>query len=193
MPLYLPKNLAALANVAAKEATRYSADALHVLDLDGTYRVEATDGKRLAVVRGPCPPAQNYPALQPAGQSAADVLVPVESWREAFRAKGKKDQELPVGLVADDTSFRLAVGQKVIEGALPEGRFPAFSAVLPKKPAICSIKVDPALLAGLLQVAAALDPSGGVALLFYGREQPLGVMGRNDAGQFFDGMLQPLT
>jgi DNA polymerase III sliding clamp (beta) subunit (PCNA family) len=192
MPVFMPKNLAALANVAAKEATRYSANALHVIDLGDTYRVEATDGKRLAVVRGPCPEAQ-YPVLDAVLGGAADVLVPAESWREAFRTKGKKDLALPVGLVADATSFRLAVGQKVIEGALPEGRFPAFSAVLPKKPAICAVKVDPVLLAGLLQAAAALDPSGGVSLLFYGREQPLGVMGRNEAGQFFDGMLQPLT
>ena len=41
--MFLPKNLAALAGVAAKEATRYSANALRVLDPgDGTYRVEVT-------------------------------------------------------------------------------------------------------------------------------------------------------
>jgi len=39
MPLFLPKNLAALANVAARDPSRYAANALHVLDPgDGSYR-----------------------------------------------------------------------------------------------------------------------------------------------------------
>ncbi len=189
MPVFLPKNLAALANVAAKEATRYSANALRVLDQSGAYRVEVTDGRRLAVVRGPCPVTQ-YPAMDAASQGAADVLVPVPDWKAGFRLKGK---DRPVGVVADDTSFKLVVGEDVVSGARPEGRFPNFDFALPKKPAICAVKVDPALLAGLLLAAAALDPAGGVALLFYGREQPLGVAGRNDAGQFFDGLVSPLT
>ncbi len=190
MPVFLPRNLAALAGVVAKDATRFSVNALHVIDGGDTYRVEATDGRRLAVVRGPAPEAQ-HPALDTAFGGAAEALVPADSWREAFRAKGKKEQ--PVGLVADDTSFKLAVGQTVIEGQRPEGRFPSCDAVLPKKPALLALKVDPTLLAGLLAAAAALEPVGGVELLFYGREKPLGVSGKNDAGQFFDGLLMPLT
>ncbi len=53
--------------------------------------------------------------------------------------------------------------------------------------------MDPTLLAGLLAAAAALEPVGGVELLFYSRTAPLGVAGRNAAGQFFDGLLMPLT
>jgi hypothetical protein len=53
--------------------------------------------------------------------------------------------------------------------------------------------VDPALLAGLLLAAAALDPTSGVGLLFYGSDKPLGVIGHNGGGQFFDGLLMPLT
>ncbi len=85
------------------------------------------------------------------------------------------------------------MGVKVVTGALPEGRFPEFSFVLPRKPALLAVRVDPTLLAGLLLAAAALDPVGGVALLFYGREQPLGIVGHNDAGQFFDALISPLT
>jgi hypothetical protein len=192
--LFLHRNLGPLATLAAKDPTRYAANAVRVRDPgDGSYRLEVTDGRRLMVVRSPAAEAQNYPALDPAFRGAADVLVPAESWREAFRAKGKKGQGLPVGLAADDTSFKLAVGEKVVTGSAPEGRFPEFTAVLPKKPALLALRVDPMLLAGLLLAAAALDPSGGVALLFYGREKPLGVSGRNDAGLFFDGLLQPLT
>ncbi|HKI37988.1 MAG TPA: hypothetical protein VKA46_39405 [Gemmataceae bacterium] len=78
MPVFLHRNLAALAGVAAREPSRYAANALHVLDPgDGTYRVEATDGKRLAIVRGPCPQA-SYPALDAAFGGADKVLVPVE-------------------------------------------------------------------------------------------------------------------
>src|SRR5438128_7492809 len=53
MALYLPRNLAPLATVAATENPRYAVTGVRVLDPgDGTYRLKATDGKRLAIVRG---------------------------------------------------------------------------------------------------------------------------------------------
>jgi hypothetical protein len=192
MPVLLPRNLAALANIAAKDQGRFAVNALHVLALNGAYRVEATDGRRLAVVRGPCP-EENCPALGESSGDAAEVLVPIACWREAFRAKGKKDQAQAVGLAADAAQLRLAVGSKVITGAPAEGKYPPVDNALPKQPALLAIRVDPTLLAGLLLAAAALEPSGGVGLLFYGADKPLGLAARNDAGQFFDGLVMPLT
>jgi hypothetical protein len=190
MPVFLPKNLAALAGVVAKEATRYSANALRVLDLGGAYRVEATDGKKLVVVRGPCPEV-SCPALDPDFGGANETLVPAEDWKAGFRLGGKKQPA--VGLAADATSFKLAVGDQAVSGTRAEGRFPDFTMVLPKKPATLGFRLDPNILIGLLQAAAALDPSGGVQFLFYGRDKPVGLACRNEAGQFFDGLIMPLT
>src|SRR5262249_23933108 len=112
---------------------------------------------------------------------------------EAFKAKGKKDQALPVGLVAEDMQFRLAVGAKVITGAQVEGKYPPVDHALPKRPALLALRVDPTLLASLLLAAAALEPTSGVSLRFYGAGSLLGVAAHNGAGLFFDGLLMPLT
>jgi hypothetical protein len=190
MPLFLHRNLGPLAALAARDATPYSANALRVQDPgDGSYRVEVTDGRRLAVVRGPCPQAE-YPALGATPHAAADVLVPVTDWKAGFRLGGR---QRPVGLAADDSKFTLAVGDQAVAGACAGGRFPDFAAVLPKRPAPFGFRVNPELLAGLLLAAAALDPAGGVWLLLYGPDAPVGVACHNDAGQFFDGLIVPLT
>jgi hypothetical protein len=187
MPVFLPKNLAALANVTARDAGRYAANALRVLDLGGAYRVEATDGKRLAVVRGPAK-EESYPALPNAG--TGELLVGSADWRAGFRLGGK---QRPVGLAAEGDKLTLAVGEQAVTGTAPGGRFPDFAGVLPRRPAPLSFRIDPLLLIGLLQAAAALDPVNGVGVLFYGADKPVGLIAHNDAGQFFDGLLMPLT
>jgi DNA polymerase III sliding clamp (beta) subunit (PCNA family) len=190
MPVFLPKNLAHLANVAARDSARFAVNALRVHDLGrgSEYRVEATDGKRLAVVRGPCPQAQ-YPAL-PDGADTPDVLVPVADWKSAFRLGGK---QRPVGLAAEGPTFTLAVGDQSLTGSAPEGRFPDFDVVLPRTPAPIAFTVDLQLLIGLLQAAAALEPAGGVKVLFWSPAKPVGLTAKTAQGQFFDGLLMPLT
>jgi DNA polymerase III sliding clamp (beta) subunit (PCNA family) len=189
MPVFLPKNLAALANVAARDPSRFAVNALRVLDLGGAYRVEATDGKKLAVVRGPCK-EESYPALDVAFHGAAEVLVPVADWKAAHRLGGK---ERPVAFATDGTTFQLAVGNQSITGSAPDDRFPDFAAVLPRRPATVSFRVNPGLLVELLRAAAALEPVNGVGVLYYGPDKPVGLIAHNDAGQFFDGLLMPLT
>lgn len=189
MPLFFPKNLAALAGIAPRDVGRCP-PALHVLDPgDGCYRVEVTDGKRLAIVCGPCAEEKDS-ALDPAFRGAAQILIPAADWRTGFRLGGKRR---PVGLAADGTTFKLAVGDQAVTGSAPEGRFPNVDWALPKGRALLGFRIDPLLLIGLLQAAAALDPAGGVGVLFYGDGKPVGLVARNDAGQFFDGLLVPLT
>ena len=186
MPLYLPKNLAGLAALASRDPGRYALQALRVSDAgDGLYRVEVSDGRRLAIVRGPSAPA-GYPALETAGNGAASVLVSVADWKSAFRLGGK---DRPVGLAATPDALTLAVGDQAIVGKPVEGRFPPVDTVLPASGPLVQFRVDPALLAGLLHAAAALEPEAGVSLLFYGKEKPLGLMCRNGEGQAFDALL----
>jgi hypothetical protein len=194
VPLFFPRNAAALAGVAAREHGRFAVSAVHAIDAgDGHYRLEVTDGRRLAVLRGRCERSQGGAEPSAGLGGAADVLVPVGSWREAFRAKGKRGQPAPVGLEADGPQFRLFAGETVVTGSAPDGRFPDVSSVLPKRPAPVAFRIDPLLLAGLLQAAAALDPVNGVGVLFYGADKPVGLIAHNDAGQFFDALLMPLT
>lgn len=189
MPLFLPKNLASLAALAAKESTRFAMTAVRVLDLGGAYRCEVTDGRRLMVVRGPSE-AQDYPALEDAPNGAAEVLVPAADWRGAFRLGGKSR---PVGLAVGDGRFVLAVGDQAVTGSPPDKRFPDADGVLPRRAAVLAVALDPALLAGLLQVAAALEPEGGVKLLYYGPGKPVGLIAHNDQGQYLDALVMPLT
>jgi hypothetical protein len=51
MPVFLPRNVSGLAAVAAMEATRYTLSCVRVSECPGGwYRLEATDGRRLAIV-----------------------------------------------------------------------------------------------------------------------------------------------
>ncbi len=79
MPLYLPSNLAGLSRLCA-ESARYATGSIHVLDLGGAYRAEATDGKRLAVVQGAITD-RDLEALEGAPGGAAEALVPAETCR----------------------------------------------------------------------------------------------------------------
>ena len=194
MPLYLPRNLAALARVAERPDcnARYAVDAIRVLDPgDGTYRLEATDGKRLAIVRGQSADAC-YPALEATPDGAREVLIPAADWAQAFRM-GPKGQ--PVGLAAGDGVFTFAVGTQAFTGTPPQGRYPDVEAVLPQGPPVVRFRLHPGLLAGLSDLASALGlPEGNsVEILYYGQGKPVGLIGHNDRGQFLDCLVMPLT
>lgn len=129
MPLYFPRNLAGLVNVASRDFGRYALQAVHVLDPgDGLYRVEATDGRRLAIIQGPIPKA-DYAHLEDCPDDTNDLLVSREDWVQAFRLGDKKS---PVGLAAGQDSLTLAVGDHAIKAKPTDGRFPDVRSVLPK-------------------------------------------------------------
>ena len=65
--------------------------------------------------------------------------------------------------------------------------------MLPRHGPLVAVRLDPQLLGALLGVAAAVNPGGGVDLLYYGPGKPLGLMTRSDDGHAFDGLLMPLT
>src|SRR5436305_15109462 len=74
--LYLPACLGSLARLAAKENPRYAVDSLRVFEFaEGRFRVDATDGRRLGVVRG-CGQEAAYAALADADDDATELLIP---------------------------------------------------------------------------------------------------------------------
>jgi hypothetical protein len=67
--------------------------------------------------------------------------------------------------------------------------------VLPRTLPLVRFTVNPELLAGLAQLAHAIDPEGNrVEILYYGPDRPIGLMARNDEQQqTLDCLLMPLT
>jgi hypothetical protein len=190
VPIYLPRNLAVLATVAARDSGRYSLAAVRVRDFrDGLYRAEATDGKVLAVVQGPAPEAC-YPALEEKPDGDPEVLVARDDWQKAFRLG---DRHRPVGLAACGDQITLAVGDQALTTRPVDGRFPDVDLVLPRHGALLAVRLDPGLLVELLTVAAAVTPGGWVHLLFTAGATPRGLITTSDGGQTFDALIMPLT
>jgi DNA polymerase III sliding clamp (beta) subunit (PCNA family) len=189
--LYLPRHLACLAALAARDPARYGPEAVRVRDPGGgLYRAEATDGRLLAILRGPIPDA-DYPALDGHDPGeGAEVLVAREDWQRAFRLG---DKARPVGLAVSEGELVLAVGDQALTVQPAEGRYPDVDQVLPRHGPLVAERLDPQVLAALLKVAAAVNPGGGVDLLYYGPGKPLGLMTRTDDGHAFDGLLMPLV
>ena len=195
--LYLPPSLGALAKLCARENPRYAVTALRVQECSGErYRVEVTDGRRLAIVRGESATRQ-YPALADAPDEASEALIPALEWVKAFKAlavKPARQEPLPVGLALGREHFTFANHSQRLTGAPAEGKWPPCQDVLPKKRALVTVRVDARMLAELLTVASAFcpDDSGGVELHFFGKGAPLGLSAQDSAGTFFDGLLVPI-
>jgi hypothetical protein len=187
--------MAALTTLACRhEHPRFGATlGIRVLDQgNGLYRAEATDGRRAAIIQGPISDAGS-PALDDPADGVGEVLVPAADWKEAFRLKGDHRR---IGLATNDAGgLTFATDSQTLHTTPLAGRFPDINTVLPKAGPLVAIRVDPVLLAGLLQVAAALtgEEGGGVTLLYYGNDKPLGLSTRNGDGQAFDALLVPLV
>jgi hypothetical protein len=191
MRLYLPRNLAGLAQLAGANSGRTALHAVRIRDPGGgLYRAEVTDGRLLVVVQGAVPRAC-YPALDEAPGGGAEALVARDDWRRAFQLG---DRRRPVGLAVDaEGGLILATGDQALTVRACDGRYPDTDAVLPQHGPLVAMRLNPTLLGGLLKLAATLNPDGGVDLLFFGPGKPLGLMTRNDSGQTFDALLMPLT
>jgi hypothetical protein len=188
--LILPRALGALGALAPRETLGRCPPAVHVLDLGGgCFRAEVSDGRRLLIVRGCCRPDEG--AATDHALSTGELLVPADDWRAGFRLAKKGQQG--VALAADGEGFVLAAGGKEVRGRQHDGRFPPAASALPKRAALATVRVQALLLAKLLQVAGALDTGGGVDLLFFGRDHPLGIVGRTEEGDYIDALIAPLT
>ena len=202
--IFLPKNLGTLATLAGDEGVRYALSGVHVLDEGDYYRCDVSDGRVLAIVCGPdaraTPAAQRITdeqlqAVEEAPGGVFDMIIPASRWKEAFRQLPK---EAALGLTAGEGVITLASPQCVSRCTPVEGRWPNVDTVLPTGGPLVRLRVNPKMLARLLEVAAAfaeLDPPEppAVDLLWYGRDKPLGVVGKNREGQIFDALLMPLT
>jgi hypothetical protein len=84
-------------------------------------------------------------------------------------------------------------GQLATEGE--EGRYPPTDEVIPKHGALITFRLDPAALVRLLDVITALadDDNRAVTFLYYGKGRVIGLAAHNSQGQYFDGVIMPLS
>jgi DNA polymerase III sliding clamp (beta) subunit (PCNA family) len=196
--LLLPKNVSRLSDLVSRGAGRENLSGIRVQEFADSYRLEATDGKRLLVIRGP-QVADTTPqdrltcdSLADAPTAAFDALVPADDWSKAFKAVKKGEN---VGVALSAVEITLAAGTQTLKTHPLEGRFPDVNGVLPKKPALWSVSFNPVLMAELLTVIAQVagEDVCRVSLHFYGAKHPIGLFCSNPTGQFADALLVPLT
>jgi hypothetical protein len=202
--IFLPKNLGTLATLASDESVRYTLSGVHVLDEGDYYRCEATDGRMLAIVCGPDARAshaarhitdEQRQVEEEAPSLIFDMIVPAGRWKEAFRQVPK---EGALGLAASEGVITLALPQAVARCSPADSRWPNVDSVLPPGGPLVRLRVNPKMLARLLEVAAAFAEPGpseppAVDILWYGRDKPLGIVGKNHLGQTFDALMMPLS
>jgi len=202
MAVFLPPVVAALSKVAAKDEGRYSMAGVRVLDPgDGTYRLEATDGKRAVILRGYNLDADRVPEMPACEESvrASDGIVPSRDWVDGFKmvpASRHNGPAIPLALVLRQDDVCMATLGAQRQCRLLEGRFPNFANVLPEKPAKVSFAVNPVLMIELLQVVKAIvgdEPK--VMIHFWHPDQPVGLTCStpDHGGVFFDGLIMPLS
>lgn len=200
--LFLPRSAAAVAALAAGQDTRYAVSCVRLREMaDSWWRLDATDGRALAIVRGPSEPSEKEKeaagALPEPDSHLLEVLLPGGDFAGLFKAlprpqRGGKPGRL--GLLLGRPEVVALAGPSVVRLAPGDGRFPDTDAVLPGAPAPASICVNPNLLIALLRAAAAVAGDGQrVELLLWRPHQPMGVTSRGENGLTFDGILMPLT
>jgi hypothetical protein len=203
MAVFLPRVAAHVVKAAAKDAHRYAMNGVQILDPgDGTYRLEATDGKRAVILRGYNLDESLVPLIPELHEEESSVgIVPAADWLEGFKMipkeKGWRRVEFPLGIRLGKTTYTMGTSGAQRQGGLLEGRFPEIERVLPGNEAKFTIAVNPQLLAELLMIAKHMCGEGNqrVLLHFYGPEVPMGMSFQSGehGGVFVDALLMPLT
>jgi DNA polymerase III sliding clamp (beta) subunit (PCNA family) len=195
--IFLPKHTAQVAAICGDEGGRYSLQGVHVLEYEGGhYRVEASDGHYVGIVRGVSEAVEPPAGLRDAANGCYDYIVPMEAWNAGFKLcknpATKKDE--PLSLVASADTVTMAVSDCTARADPVDGRFPDIDGVLPKAPPLFSVEVQPKLLIDLLRVAAAFAgrESPNVRVCFWPKQNLLGVMTRNES-QTFDAVVVCLS
>jgi hypothetical protein len=192
--LKIPANVAALAKLAEPLGGRgYALEGLLVSERPEGYQVEATDGKRLGLVRGPGVEAAPHPRLAEAPSGAAEAIIPARDFAELVRkGRGRRNETLLV--LGYESSTFLADG-KVVRVQNLEGRWPPIDQVLPKAPPAAEFAVSGKYLVDLLQAAVGFgdDGNGNVLIRFWKADVPIAVQTANSQGQSFFGLLMPVS
>ena len=198
--LYLPRNLAGLDQIAAKENPRYAVTCIRIRRYgEDQFAAEATDGRRLVFIHGPgdSAPGTPYAALNPdpnTDQGGPEVLIHRDTWHQAFAWPSR--DAAPIALTIGPNYHYLTCQDQHIQGSPQEGRYPDSDSLLrdhAKRLPRAQVNLNPTLLANLLNVVAKFQQGDcRCTVLFYGPEQPIGIVARHDE-LFLDALVMPLT
>ena len=143
--LYLPPCLGSLSALAARESPRYAVTCLRVFEYaEDRYRIEATDGRRLLIVRGQG--ATEHPSAN------RSKIRPMRAWflpnpgRDGFKKLFKKrpGREPCPSACPGAAAFRFSnPSEESTAPNLEERRYPEVNEVIPKKTPAFSVRVDP--------------------------------------------------
>lgn len=182
--IQLPRSAGLMAKLAARSASRYTLEGVQVAANGTEYKLIATDGHVLGVLRG---------SVIPPGMEAC-VIVPISAWEQAFKFCPKDS-----GHIELHQESLVAIGKARTEVPFDaiKGHFPDWMRVMPKTAPLLRMKVNPAILVRLLQVADAVAQThqefpNTVELFFYAATTPMGVVaiGKDVT---FDGLCMPLA
>lgn len=211
MLVYLPGNLGVLIKSAAQTPTKWEATTgIKVVSKDGTYRVEATDGRRLVAVQGPNEDKQ-WPNMEECVGWEGEAIVPADSWQQVFNLASVQDKKNAKKLSVADRAMAngVAIGTKAngllllatfestITASPVEGRFPNTNQVWGYlKPVRMTMNVDPGRLIDVCQVLQKIKQADeiGVKVLLRGPLEVIGFQVSNvETGQIADAVLMPLA
>jgi DNA polymerase III sliding clamp (beta) subunit (PCNA family) len=200
--ILLPANLSHVTRCCAADS-RYALAAVRLMATDDGYRIEATDGKRLARVDGANAGNPDrfpeIPALMTAPNGASEALIPAKIFAKACKdvntrlAGPEERRALAIRLGQDMTTLATIDedgGSLVRQPRNVAGRFPDTDRVMPTAEPLASIMVDATLLAELLQVAAQFADRGYVTIDLFSKG-PARITGKN-ASQNFTGLIMPV-
>jgi hypothetical protein len=192
------KDVAALA--ASTEHARFGATTcVKLIDQrNGLYRLEATDGRVLAVVQGPDgrdDAARDNPLLgsEDLAPEVFEALIPAEDFKHAL---GLDKKARLVAVSAQEHDLRFFTLTQQLAARQGEGRFPEVGRVIPDRLPLFSVRVSIKLFQRILKLFQGFCAEGAeaVALHYHGKNAPLGFTARNaETGQTLDALLVPLT
>jgi DNA polymerase III sliding clamp (beta) subunit (PCNA family) len=204
----LPANLAGLATISASQTQRYAMTGVLVRQSGASYEAMATDGRRLALVRGtPTANPLEYPRVPELAEvppSAAQAVIPTRAWRDAFRAvpRGRALTDPILGHVAVHLGEKESIlattdGEAVHAETIPnvEGRFPDYEAVLPRDEPRARVDLNPELLLDLVRLArdfVANMEARRITLEVRDPGTPIVIKATNGTQEFV-GLLMPLS
>lgn len=216
--IYLPPSLANFHKLCGSE-NRFALNSIRIHEpANGQYRIEASDARILGIVRGPNAgdaflhelekddPCGYMPIAAESALGLTDdklPLIPVAAWKKAFSTlrKDRKDyaKHMPLGLVISGNEYHIGTPWNKHTGEVIDGRWPNVDGVLPKKLPAFSIKLNPARLVKLVQIASQFSKEGPaddryITLHIYpDKNTPVGITANDGAETFFDGLIMPLS
>jgi DNA polymerase III sliding clamp (beta) subunit (PCNA family) len=197
--LLLPRNVAKISEVCNGEHHHhYSFSGVHVQEFKDSWRLEATDGKKLIVLQGPkVEPRRLHDklaaeSLEELQGGLFDFVMPADDWSRAFKLLNK-DADFVV-LTGEERVIHVAADRHRFDSYALDKGFPRIGEIIPRKPAVFVLDVKALDLMAVLKAAlAANDPlNDRVRLCFYDRSAPFGVQAFPPEGQTFDALIMPL-